>query len=361
MERSVHNFYAGPAVLPVEALKRAHEEFFNFMGTGISVMEISHRSKEFEKLNNEAVALVRELLGLPENYKVLFLQGGASLQFSMLPKNFLQGKSADYIVTGGWSQKAVKEAKLFGTPREAASTKETNFNRIPKQSEINLDPNAQYVHITSNNTLFGTQWKEFPNVGNIPLIADMSSDMMWRPFDASKFAMIYAGAQKNLGPSGVTLVIIRDDLLAKCPEKIETMLSYKTHAENNSLYNTPPTFGIYMLRNVLSWIKSIGGLKEVERRNIEKGNLIYSAIDEFSSMYKGHAQKADRSYMNITFTLPNADLEKKFLQEAEARKFVGLKGHRDVGGCRASVYNACPKESCEALAHFMAEFARKNS
>jgi phosphoserine aminotransferase len=361
-KKVVHNFYAGPAVLPASALKRAAEEFFDFAGTGMSVMEISHRSKPFENLNNEAQALMRELLGIPQNYKILFLQGGASLQFGMLPMNFLtKNTSADYILTGGWSEKAQKEAKLFGNTKVPFSSKETKFNRIPKQHELNLDPNAAYVHLTTNNTLFGTQWHYLPEVGNVPLVADMSSDMMWKKLDVSKFAMIYAGAQKNLGPSGVTVVIIRDDFLEKCNPGLSTMLSYKTHAENNSLYNTPPTFGIYMLRNVLAWQKEIGGLAEVERRNLEKAKVIYDAIDGNPNMYKGHAEKDSRSTMNITWTMPNADLENKFHKEAEALNMLGLKGHRDVGGCRASTYNALPLESAKALAAFMNEFAKKNA
>jgi phosphoserine aminotransferase len=360
-KKIVHNFFAGPAVLPASALKRAHEEFFNFADTGMSVMEISHRSAQFEALNNEAQALMRELLGIPDNYKILFIQGGASQQFGMVPMNFLtKESSADYILTGGWSEKAQKEAKLFGNTRVAFSSKETKFNRIPKQGELSLDPKAAYVHMTTNNTLFGTQWHYIPEVGNVPLVADMSSDMMWKKFDVTRFAMIYAGAQKNLGPSGVTVVIVRDDFLARCNPGLTTMLSYKTHAENNSLYNTPPTFGIYMLRNVLAWQKEIGGLAEVERRNHAKAKLIYDCFDRHPDFYKGHAEKDSRSVMNITWTMRDAEIEKKFLKEAEALNILGLKGHRDVGGCRASTYNALPIESAHALVNFMEEFAKKN-
>ncbi|HEY9764986.1 MAG TPA: 3-phosphoserine/phosphohydroxythreonine transaminase [Chroococcales cyanobacterium] len=360
--KKTHNFFAGPAVMPQEALQRAYDEFFDFSGTGMSVMEISHRSKEFMAVNTEAQNLLRELLDIPDNYKILFLQGGASLQFGMLPMNFLgEGKTADYILTGGWSEKAMKEAKLFGTPKTAFTSKETNHNRIPKQEELKLDPKAEYVHITTNNTLYGTQWHFVPEVGNVPLVADMSSDMMWHKFDVKKYAMIYGGAQKNLGPSGVTVVIIREDFLAKCNSGLSTMLSYKTHAENDSLYNTPPTFGIYMLRNVLAWQKSIGGLNEVERRNRAKAKLIYDCIDKYPALYRGHSEKESRSLMNITFTMPTPELEEKFLAEAKALNMVGIKGHRSVGGCRASTYNALPLESARALADFMEEFAKKNA
>ena len=358
--RRVHNFNPGPAVLPLEALERAREEFLDFAGTGMSVMEVSHRSPEFEALLNEAVALLRELLEVPPNYKILFLQGGASLQFAMVPMNFLQGASADYIVTGSWSEKALKEAKLFGNPRVAFTSKETRYNRIPKQEELQLDPAARYVHITTNNTIYGTEWHYVPDVGSVPLVADMSSDMMWRKFDVTRYALIYAGAQKNLGPSGVTVVILREDLLAQCPANLTSLLSYKTHADNNSLYNTPPTFGIYMLRNVLAWKKKVGGLAEIERRNREKARLIYDCIDRHPSLYRGHAEKDSRSVMNITFTLRSPELEKRFLEEAKRRDLVGLKGHRSVGGCRASCYSALPLESAQALVDFMEEFARAN-
>lgn len=358
---TVHNFNAGPAVLPREALEKAREEFFNFAGTGMSVMEISHRSKEFDALLLEAQTLMKELLSIPDNYKILFLQGGASLQFSMVPQNFLtKDTTADFIVTGVWADKAQKEAKLFGGSAIAFSDKDNNFRRIPKQNELKLNPNAAYVHMTTNNTIYGTQWHTIPEVGNVPLVADMSSDMMWKKFDVTKFALIYAGAQKNLGPSGLVVAIVRDDFLARANAGLPTMLSYKTHAENNSLYNTPNTWGIYVLRNVLLWQKKMGGLAGVEKHNLDKGNLIYGAIDAHPNFYKGHAEKDSRSYMNITWNLPTQELEKKFLAEASQRKMVGLAGHRSVGGCRASCYNALPRESAAALASFMDEFARKN-
>jgi phosphoserine aminotransferase len=274
--------------------------------------------------------------------------------------NFLKGSSADYVLTGSWAEKAFKEAKLFGNPRVAFTSKETKHNRIPRQGELQLDPAAQYVHLTTNNTIYGTEWHYVPEVGHIPLVADMSSDMMWRKFDVTRYALIYAGAQKNLGPSGVTVVIIRDDLLAKCPENLTAMLSYKTHAENNSLYNTPPTFGIYMLRNVLAWKKQVGGLAEIERRNRQKAELIYGCIDRYPNLYRGHAEGDSRSVMNLTFTLRSPELEGRFLDEAKKRDLVGLKGHRSVGGCRASCYSALPLTSAQALASFMEEFAKAN-
>lgn len=358
---TVHNFNAGPAVLPREALEKAREEFFNFAGTGMSVMEISHRSKQYDALNDGVQTLMRELLGIPSNYKILFTQGGASLQFSMIPQNFLsKDASADYILTGVWSEKAIKEAKLFGGTNVAFTGKDNQYRAIPKQAELKLNPNAAYVHMTTNNTIYGTQWHTIPEVGNVPLIADMSSDIMWKKFDVNRYGMIYAGAQKNLGPSGLVVVIIRDDLLAKCPDGIPTMLNYKTQAEANSLYNTPNTWGVYLLNKVLEWQRDLGGLAAVEKRNNDKAKLIYDAIDTNTGFYKGHADKDSRSVMNITFTLPNEDLEKKFLAEASERKFVGLKGHRSVGGCRASTYNALPPASAQALAEFMNDFAKKN-
>lgn len=356
----VHNFYAGPATMPLPALERAQKELLDFAGTGMSVMEISHRSKAYEAVHNEAQALLRELMGLPENTHVLFLQGGASLQFAMVPMNLLgPGVKADYVLTDDWSKKAFKEAKRYGEVRVAASSEETTFDRIPWQLE--LDPEAAYVHITSNNTLFGTQYQEFPDTEGVPLVADMSSDIGWRPFDVRPFGLIYAGAQKNLGPSGVTVVIIRDDLLAKCREDLATMLSYPTHAKNNSLYNTPPTFGIYMLRNVLDWMRQEGGLAEIERRNREKATHLYDAIDRFPDMYKGHAHLDSRSAMNVTFRLRSEELEKKFLAEAEELGLVGLKGHRSVGGCRASIYNAMPLAGVQALVDHMERFAKTHA
>jgi phosphoserine aminotransferase len=360
--KRAYNFNAGPSALPLEVLQTAQAELVDFKSTGMSVMELSHRSATFEEVHNNAIAKLRQLFEIPENYEVLFLQGGASLQFTMIPMNFLQeGKKASYIQTGAWSEKAFKEAKFFGTPVEAASTKENNYKNIPAISELKIDEDAAYVHLTSNNTIFGTQWKEFPETGDIPLIADMSSDILSRKVDISKFGLIYAGAQKNLGPSGVTVVIIRKDLLEKANKDIPTVLKYDTHVANNSLYNTPPTFGIYMLGEVLKWVEQQGGLEAIEKRNEEKAALIYDVIDNSNGFYVGHATEDSRSLMNITFTLADKDLEKQFLAEAKDAGFVGLNGHRSVGGCRASAYNAVPVETCQALAEFMIEFQSSNA
>jgi len=324
-------------------------------------MEMSHRSKEYEDVHNNAINLLKELLSIPEDYEVLFLQGGASLQFAMIPMNFLgAGQKAGYVMTGSWSEKAIAEAKLFGETYEAASSKEDNYRRIPGFDEIKYEPASAYLHITSNNTIFGTQWPSFPDTGNIPLIADMSSDILSRPFDVSKFSLIYAGAQKNLGPSGVTVVILSKELLERADKKAPTMLRYDIHAKNNSLYNTPPTFGIYMLGLVLSWAKENGGIDGIYKRNREKAALIYEAIDNSGGFYRGHARPDSRSLMNVTFTLADEGLEKKFLAEAKKEGFVGLAGHRSVGGCRASIYNAVPYDSCLALKDLMVAFRKAN-
>ena len=355
------NFNAGPSALPLEVLQKAQAELIDFKGTGMSVMELSHRSATFEEVHNQAIARLRKLFDIPENYEVLFLQGGASLQFTMIPMNFLkEGQKASYIQTGAWSEKAFKEAKFFGTPVEAASSKENNYKNIPADSEIEIDEDAAYVHLTSNNTIFGTQWKTFPTTGDIPLIADMSSDILSKKVNVANFAMIYAGAQKNLGPSGVTVVIVRKDFLETANTNIPTMLKYETHAKNNSLYNTPPTFGIYMLGEVLKWVEEQGGLEEIEKRNEEKAKYIYDAIDNSNGFYYGHATEDSRSLMNITFRVADEELEKKFLAQAKEAGFVGLNGHRSVGGCRASAYNAVPVEACKALADFMVKFQQDN-
>lgn len=286
---------------------------------------------------------------------------GASLQFTMVPMNFLStDQKASYVLSGSWSEKAFKEAKFFGTPVEAASTKENQYRSIPALADIQFNENDAYVHITSNNTIYGTQWKDYPNTGNVPLVADMSSDILSKPIDIQKFGLIYAGAQKNLGPSGVTVVIIRKDLLEKANENIPTMLKYTTHADSNSLYNTPPTFGIYMLGEVLKWVESNGGVAAVEKHNELKAKVIYNAIDNSNGFYKGHATPESRSLMNITFRVADEELEKLFLVEAKAAGFVGLNGHRSVGGCRASTYNAVPLEACEALRDFMVDFQQKH-
>lgn len=362
MSNRVINFYAGPAGLPLPALERAKEELLNFAGTGMSVMEISHRAKEYDAVHEEALALTRELMGIPANYKILLLQGGAHLSFGMIPMNLLRkGRKADYITTGNWAEKAFKEAKLVAgdNVREAASTKAEKFARLPKASELDINPEAAFVHFTSNNTVEGTQWQDFPKTDK-PYICDMSSDIMWRPFDVNPFGLIYAGAQKNLGPSGVTLTIIREDFLEMCECKdLPSYLRYPLHAEKNSLYNTPPTFGIYILRNVLAYNKSIGGLKAIEANNRKKGELLYGCIDQHADFYKPFVtEKADRSIMNIDFFLPTEELTDSFIKEAKKAGMVGLKGYRDVGGIRVSTYNAVTVDHVKTLVDFMEQFVK---
>lgn len=360
--KRTYNFNAGPSALPLSVLEKAQQELIDFRGNGMSVMELSHRSKAFEEVHNQAIDRLKVLLSIPDNYDVLFLQGGASLQFSMIPMNFLHsGKKAGYVMTGSWSEKALAEAKLFGNAYQAASTKEEKYRFIPKLEEYQYDSTDAFLHITSNNTIYGTQWKDFPDTGDVPLIADMSSDILSKPIDVSKFGIIYAGAQKNLGPSGVTVVIIRKDLLEQANSNIPTMLKYSTYVKNNSLYNTPPTFGIYMLGEVLGWVQELGGLQEIAKRNEEKAKLIYDAIDSSEGFYIGHAQSASRSLMNITFNLKTEDLERKFLTEAKNKGFIGINGHRSIGGCRASTYNAVPFEACKAFREFMIQFQKINS
>jgi phosphoserine aminotransferase len=355
------NFNAGPAALPLDVLKEAQAELLDFNGTGMSVMELSHRSKDYEAVHDGAQELLRKLLGIPDNYTVLFVQGGASQQFSMIPMNLLpEGHSANYILTGVWSEKALDEAEKEGKTRVGASSADKAHSYIPALADLDLRSDDAYVHITSNNTIYGSQWKQFPDTKDVPLIVDMSSDIMSKPLDISKFGVIYAGAQKNLGPSGVTLVIIRKDLLERSPKNMATMLNYNTHAAKNSMYNTPPTFGIYLLGKVLGWVERYGGVKAIEKLNELKATMIYDAIDQSGGYYKGHAEKQSRSLMNITFNLASEELEKKFLAESKAAGFVGLAGHRSIGGCRASIYNAAPVESVEALRQFMLEFKAKN-
>lgn len=359
--KRAYNFNAGPSALPEEVLIKAQKELVNFNETGMSVMELSHRSKDYETVHNEAQLLLKKLMDIPDNYEVLFLQGGASLQFAMIPMNFLSPeKTGNYVLTGSWSEKALKEAKLLGGRTAiAASSKEANYNHIP--TDINVSKEDAYLHITSNNTIFGTQWRHYPTVKNNMLIADMSSDILSKPLPISNFALLYAGAQKNLGPSGVTVVIIRKDLITNCNEHIPTVLRYDTHSKNNSLYNTPPTFAIYMLKNVLEWVSERGGINKVAKANEEKATLLYDTIDDSNGFYTGHALESSRSLMNITFNLKSEELSKKFLQEAKTEGFVGLNGHRSVGGCRASVYNAVPYEACEALQKFMIKFKQLHS
>jgi phosphoserine aminotransferase len=358
--KRAYNFNAGPAALPLEVLQRAQEEIVDFKGIGMSIMEISHRSKEYEAVNDETQQLLLEHLGLTDGYKVLFLQGGASTQFAMLPMNLLSaGKVASYVMTGSWAEKAIQEAQLIGETHIAASSKEGVLH-IPALSEIEIPENAAYLHVTSNETIAGTQYQAFPDTGSVPLVADMSSDILSRSIDASKFSMIYAGAQKNLGPSGVTVVVVKDDLLKETPKHIPTMLRYSTYIKNNSLYNTPPVYSIYMVNLVLKWIKEKGGIGAVEKINREKTDLIYNALDNSGGFYEGMAAKDSRSIMNITFKLQTEELEKEFLADAKKNGFIGLGGHRSVGHLRASTYNAVPYESCKALVDFMGEFQRKN-
>lgn len=346
--------------MPLEVLERAQAEFVDYRNTGMSIMEMSHRGAVYEAVHNEAQERLLSLLGNPAGYKVLFIQGGASTQFAMIPMNFLgQGQTANYVMTGSWSDKALKEAKLIGETHVAASSEESKYMSLPKLADIQLSDNAAYLHLTSNETIEGTQFKDFPDTGAVPLICDMSSDILSRPFDLSRFGMVYAGAQKNLGPSGVAVVIVREDLVTDSPKHLPTMLRYNTYLKNNSLYNTPPSFGIYMINEVLKWIEEKGGLAGVQDMNRKKAALIYDAIDNSGGFYRGCVNPDSRSDMNITFRLETEELEKEFVKASEKEGFVGLKGHRSVGGLRASVYNAVPYESCKALVDFMEHF--KNS
>ena len=360
MSERIFNFSPGPAVLPVPVLEEAQRDMLSLPGVGMSVMEMSHRSKTFDEIIGKANEGLRDLLGIPDNYHVLFLQGGASLQFSMVPMNFLPADgTADYIITGSWGKKALKEAKRVGSINVAATMADGGFTRVPGQDELNLSPQARYVHITTNETIEGVEWKLEPDVNDVPLVADASSDILSHAIPIEKYGLIYAGAQKNMGPSGVTLVIVRDDLLKRIPEGLHTMLDYRTHVENKSLYNTPNTWGIYIISLVCKWVKDKGGLAVMQRENEEKARLLYDAIDA-SGFYRGHADADSRSIMNVTYRLPSEELEKKFTSEATAQGLDGLKGHRSVGGIRASIYNAFPLEGVTALVSFMKEFERKN-
>jgi len=346
--------------MPLPVLEQAERELVSLPGVGMSMLEVSHRSKIFEDVLARAQADIRTLAGIPSNYKVLFLQGGASLQFTMVPMNLLTaGATADYLVTGVWASKAADEARKIGKVHVAATTKAEHFTRLPRAEEIALTPGAAYVHMTSNNTIYGTEWKTPPDVGDLPLVSDTSSDMFSRPIDVSRHALIYAGAQKNMGPAGVTVVIIRDDLLARSAPSLPSMLSYAVHAENGSMYNTPPVFAIYLLGLVVRWLLNGGGLESIAVANERKASKLYAEIDR-TGFYRGTAQKDSRSLMNITFRLPSEELEKQFVKEAEKDGMDGLKGHRSVGGIRASIYNAFPEEGVDALTSFMREFERRN-
>jgi phosphoserine aminotransferase len=361
MNMRVYNFAAGPAVLPEEVLKIAQEEMLDYKGTGMSVMEMSHRSKAYEGIINEAESLFREVMGIPSNYKVLFLQGGASLQFAMVPMNLMvKNKKADFINTGTWAKKAISEAKKVGSAKVIATSEDKNFTYIPKINQGMISADADYVHITTNNTIEGTKFSSVPDTGKIPLVADMSSNILSESLDVSKFALIYAGAQKNLGPAGVAAVIIRDDLVGLAPESIPVMLNYKTHADEKSLYNTPPCYSIYILGLVLKWIKDRGGIKAMEKTNRDKAAMLYDQIDG-SKMFRNPVEKSDRSIMNVVFVTGKDELNDKFVKEAAKAGLVELKGHRSVGGMRASIYNAMPVDGVKKLVEFMKKFEKENS
>jgi len=354
------NFNPGPAILPLPVLEEAARNLVDFQGSGMSILEMSHRSKDFESVSQGAEAGIRRLLGVPDDYSVLFLQGGASLQFAMLPMNLLpKGKTADYIDTGSFAKKAIEDAKKIGRVNVAASTKAVNYARLPRPDELKLTPDAAYVHITTNNTIEGTQWKALPETGGVPLAADMSSDFLSRPIDVRRFGAIYAGAQKNAGPAGVTIVIVRNDLAEAAPADLPAMLDYRSHIKENSLYNTPPCFCVYVVLLVARWLEGLGGIPAMAERNERKAKLLYDRIDA-GEFYRGTCEPESRSLMNVTFRLAKSDLEDIFIKEAKAKGLVGLKGHRSVGGIRASIYNAFPIEGVERLVSFMDDFERRN-
>jgi phosphoserine aminotransferase len=360
MSERVFNFNPGPATLPLPVLQEAQKDLLNFKNTGMSILEVSHRGKEYEEVQNETESLFKELIGAPSDYRVLFMGGGASTQFALVPLNFLTpAAQADYIISGSFAEKAYEEAARVGKVNIAASTKGTNFDRVPDAAEIKFSDHPAYVHLTSNNTIYGTQWPEFPK-GKAPLVADMSSDILSRAFNASDFDLIYAGAQKNLGPAGVTVVLVKPEFLSKANTNLPVIFQYGTFVKNSSMYNTPPTFAIYIMNLVLKWVKNNGGVAAMEKRNREKAALIYNAIDNSGGFYKGHAQKGSRSLMNVTFRLPSEELEATFVSEAKKIGLAGIKGHRSVGGMRASIYNAMPVDGCKTLAEFMKEFQKKN-
>ena len=358
---TIYNFSAGPAVLPKEVLQQAQSELTDWHGSGMSVMEMSHRGKEYMGIQAQAEADLRELMGIPKNYKVLFLQGGASQQFAMIPLNLLRGKaSADYINTGEWSKKAIGEAKKFCNVNVVANNADKNCTYVPAFDTWKLDKDAAYVHYTPNETIGGVEFNWMPNVGSVPLVADMSSNILSRPIDVSKFGLIYAGAQKNIGPAGLTIVIVREDLVGHADPRLPVMLDYKTHAENDSMYNTPPTYAIYIAGLVFQMLERKGGIAQMEKTNIAKAQLLYSAIDASNDFYNCPVNKADRSRMNVPFTLKDANLDGDFLKQADARGLLQLKGHRSVGGMRASIYNAMPLEGVQALVNFMNEFSKSH-
>ncbi|NLY02056.1 MAG: 3-phosphoserine/phosphohydroxythreonine transaminase [Rhodopirellula sp.] len=363
MADRTYNFSPGPAMLPLSALEQAQRDLLALPGVGISILEISHRSKAFEAIIEQAEANLRTLLSIPSNYRILFLQGGALLQFAMIPMSLLrgQGKSADYIHTGTWAKKAMQQAKFQGGVRVAWDGSAASFKRMPSQEELDIRGGASYVHMTSNETIQGIQFQKTPDAGSVPLVCDASSDFLSRPLDISKYGILYACAQKNAGPAGVTVIIIRDDVLEGMPTDLPSMLNYKELADSKSLLNTPPTFAVYMVKLVTDWlINDIGGLEKMHRINQEKAALLYEAIDQCSGFYEGHADTASRSLMNVTFRLPTPELESQFVKGAASRGLVELKGHRSVGGCRASIYNAMPVDGVQALRDFMLEFSEAN-
>ena len=355
------NFYAGPSVLPLEVLEDLQSEMVDYKGTGLSLVETSHRSPEYDEVHMGAIDLLREIYSIPENFKILFLGGGATMQFSMIPLNFLAGgKSCDFTLTGAWSKKAYQDAGKIGKVNVVYDGKEENYLSLPDVKTLKATEGSSYFHMTSNETIGGIQWKDWPDTGDTPIICDMSSDILSRPVPFEKFGMIYAGAQKNLGPSGLAVVIIREDMLDKCPDTITAYLDYRIHADKDSLYNTPPVFPIYAMYKVLQKLKADGGLDGVVKRNSEKAGLIYDAIDSSRGFYKNPIEKSVRSEMNVVFTMPSEELEKKFIAEAKAQRMYGLKGHRSLGGCRASIYNSLPIENVSILVDFMKDFQKKN-
>jgi phosphoserine aminotransferase len=356
----VYNFSAGPSMLPLEVLEKVQKDLLNYEGSGQSVMEMSHRSKEYQKIIDDAEANLRELMNIPDNYKVMFLQGGGTLQFAMVPLNLLRNsKKADYVLTGTWAKKAYKEACKYGDIRVIASSEDDKFTWVPKIKKEDIREDADYVYITTNNTIYGTKYNYVPETGDIPLVADMSSNIMSEEVDVSKFGMIWAGAQKNVGPAGVAIVIAREDLIGFADEKVPTYLDYKIHAENGSMYNTPPCFSIYVAGEVFKYLKSIGGVKEMERRNVAKAKLLYDYIDS-SKLFSCPVAKEDRSLMNVVFVTGDADLDKKFIAAAKEKGMINLAGHRSIGGMRASIYNAMPEEGVRALVDFMKAFEEEN-
>ncbi|MBO5745060.1 MAG: 3-phosphoserine/phosphohydroxythreonine transaminase [Clostridia bacterium] len=356
----VFNFSAGPSMLPEEVLKKAASELIEYGQTGQSVMEMSHRSKEYQAIIDDAEATLRQIMGIPDNYTVLFLQGGASTQFAMVPMNLMTNNNkADYIITGQWAKKAYKEAARYGAVRAVASSEDETFSYIPKGFEGKLDPDADYVHICMNNTIYGTKWNDLPETGNVPLVADISSCILSEPLDVSKFGVLYAGAQKNIAPAGLTIVIIRNDLIGKAMEITPTMLNYETHSANGSMFNTPPCYTIYIAGLVFHWIKEMGGVEAIGEINKKKAKILYDYLDE-SKLFKGTVVPEDRSLMNVPFVTGDKDLDAKFVDEAKKAGFINLKGHRSVGGMRASIYNAMPVEGVEKLVEFMKKFEQEN-